>query len=53
MIYQSKRNISMQKFYLKSFNKKQLWTFESLKIDNIFKSPYHNHFLMNFNVLFN
>ncbi len=46
-------DISKQKEHIYAKNLlEKLWTFEYLKMDLIFKSPYHNHFLMNFNVLF-
>jgi len=34
----------------KKINPKLVWTFECLKIDLIFKSPYYNNLLMDFNV---
>ncbi len=32
----------------KNLTKKKLWTFEWLKMNHIFISPYHNHFRVNF-----
>jgi hypothetical protein len=31
---------------------KKLWTFEWLEMGHIFISPYHSHFLMDFNCFF-
>ncbi len=34
----------MQKVARKQLTKNKLWTFEWLKMNHIFISPYHNHF---------
>ncbi len=36
----------------KKLTKKTLWTFEWLKMSHIFISPYHTHFLVDFNCYF-
>ncbi len=33
----------------KKINQNKLWTFEWPKMNHIFKSPYHNHFWVDFN----
>jgi hypothetical protein len=40
-------------FAKKQLTKNKLLIFEWLKMNHIFVSPYHNHFLMNFNFFFN
>ncbi len=45
----SKQKEHMWKFFVKNnLTIKKLWTFEWLKMNHIFISPYHNHFCVNF-----
>ncbi len=37
-----------KKTFRKNLTKKQLWTFEWLIMSDIFISPYHNHFWVDF-----
>ncbi len=41
-----------QKNVRKTLTKKKLWTFEWLKLNHIFLSPYHNHLWVDFNFYF-
>jgi len=41
-----------QKITRKNLTKKMLWTFEWLKMNHIFVSPFHNDFLVDFNFYF-
>ncbi len=40
----------MKKNVLKKLTQQTLWTFEYLKMELTFKSPYYNHLLMDFDV---
>ncbi len=40
----------MQKIVRKNLTQKKIWTLKCFKMDPIFKSPYHAHFWMDFNV---